>query len=336
MIRTLRVVSRGLTNTHPALRRFWHPVALLTDVPDGKPLGITLLGERWLVARLGGELVGMHDRCPHRKVPLSAGRIVDDQVECAYHGYRFDATGRTTLIPTLEPDVPIPPKACVDTARITTGFGLVWMCLADDPLDDLIDDRPFLDPINDTFVAGPFTTPVSAGVLADNFLDSAHFPFLHAGTFGADDDGRPTLTVTRNGWRITQIDQQMVDGAHLDQAEPSTAVYTVAAPFVVELRLDRPGGSDFIWSFVCPADDGRSVWWMVHAYPLGGDAEQIDAACALQTQVGIEDLWMLEQMEDPTVPLDIRAEVHTKADLGCLEYRRMLIDIAALTATVPA
>jgi hypothetical protein len=145
----------------------------------------------------------------------------------------------------------------------------------------------------------------------------------------------PTLTVTRDGWRITQIDQQMVDGAHLVQAEPSTAVYTVAAPFVVELRLDRPGGSDFIWSFVCPADDGRSVWWMVHAYPLAGDATQIDAARALQTQVGVEDLWMLEQMEDPSVPLDIRAEVHTKADLGCLEYRRMLIDVAALTAAAP-
>ena len=101
---------------------------------------------------------------------------------------------------------------------------------------------------------------------------------------------------------------------------------------VVELRLDRPGGSDFIWSFVCPVDDETSMWWMVHAYPLGGDAEAIEGARALQAQVGVEDLWMLEQMEDPTVPLDVRTEVHTRADLGCLEYRRMLIDIAALAA----
>lgn len=44
------------------------------------------------------------------------------------------------------------------------------------------------------------------------------------------------------------------------------------------------------------------LWWMVHAYPLGGDPEQIAAARALQTRVGIEDPWILEQMDDPTAP----------------------------------
>ncbi len=327
---TIAGVSTRLTNTHPALRGFWHPVALETDVPDDRPLGVRLLGERWLVARLGQRLVGMRDLCPHRKVPLSAGTIVSEELQCAYHGYRFGADGRATCIPALEPNVPIPPKACVEIAHVATRFGMVWMCLADEPVDGLLDDTPYLDPSNDTFVSGPFTTAVSAGILADNFLDSAHFPFLHAGTFGADDDGKPTLTVQRTDWRITQIDQQMVDGAHLDAAEPSTAIYTVAAPFVVELRLDRPGGSDFIWSFACPADDDTSFWWMVHAYPLGGNPEQIAGARELQTRVGVEDLWILEQMEDPTLPLDVRTEVHTKADLGCLEYRRMMIDLVAM------
>jgi phenylpropionate dioxygenase-like ring-hydroxylating dioxygenase large terminal subunit len=273
----------------------------------------------------------MQDRCPHRHVPLSAGSLIGDEIQCAYHGYRFGFDGRCTHIPALDADVPIPPKAFVDTALVTERFGMVWLCLADAPLDALLDEAPYLDPINDTFVSGPFTTRVSAGVLADNFLDSAHFPFLHAATFGADDDGTPTLSVSRQAWRITQIDRQMVDGAHLDHAEPSVAAYTVAAPFTVELRLERPGGSDLIWSFACPVDDHTTIWWMVHAYPLGGDAELIAAAQALQTQVGVEDLWMLEQMDEPTIPLDIRAEVHTKADLGCLEYRRMLIDLVAAT-----
>ena len=44
---------------------------------------------------------------------------------------------------------------------------------------------------------------------------------------------------------------------------------------------------------------------------------------------GVEDLWILEQMDDPAIPLDVRVEVHTKADLGCLEYRRMLAELAA-------
>ncbi len=282
-----------------------------------------------MLARLGSELVAMRDRCPHRMAPISAGKIVDDTIECPYHGYRFGADGRAVLIPALDSAVPIPPKACVDTAHVTTRFGMVWVCLADVPLDGLLDDAGYVDPINDLFVAGPYTTRVSAGTLTDNFLDAAHFPFLHAGTFGASDDGKPVLVVERHGWRVSQTGMQKVDGAHLEAAAATNGVYTVAAPFVVELRLDRPGASDFIWSFVCPADDDTSVWWMVHAYPLGGDAEQIAGACALQIQVGEEDLWLLEQIEDPTLPLDVRSEVHTKADAGCLEYRRMMIDLAA-------
>jgi phenylpropionate dioxygenase-like ring-hydroxylating dioxygenase large terminal subunit len=122
-------VSSGLTNTHPALRSFWHPVALEADVPDGEPLAFTLLGERWLAARLGADVVAMRDRCPHRMVPLSAGKVVDGTVECPYHGYRFGPDGRATLIPSLDADVPIPPKACVETAHVTVRFGMVWVCL---------------------------------------------------------------------------------------------------------------------------------------------------------------------------------------------------------------
>jgi phenylpropionate dioxygenase-like ring-hydroxylating dioxygenase large terminal subunit len=322
-----------LTNTHPALRRCWHPVALAADVPDERPLGVRLLGERWLVARLDGELVALRDRCPHRLVPLSAGTIVGDTLQCAYHGYRFAADGTCTAIPALPDGAAIPPKARVDTARVTERFGLVWISLVDDPLDSLLDDAGYVRGDLDHFVAGPFTTPVGAGILADNFIDAAHFPWLHGDTFGASDDGRPSLDAERHGWRIVVHDRQVVDGAHLDAPVDSAAVYTVGAPFAVELRLDRPvaGGTepDYIWSFACPADDTTTVWWMVHAYPLGGDATRIEAARELQARVGLEDLWMLEQMDDPNLPLDVRTEVHTRADAGCLEYRRMMIDLVA-------
>ena len=113
---------------------------------------------------------------------------------------------------------------------MTVRFGLVWVCLGDDPLDDILDDAGYLDPVNDMFLAGPFTTRVSAAILTDNFLDAAHFPFLHAKTFGGDDDGKPTLRVERTGWRLHQHDRQIVDGAHLDEAVDSAAVYEVGVP----------------------------------------------------------------------------------------------------------
>ena len=199
---------------------------------------------------------------------------------------------------------------------------------AADPLDDLLDDGGYVDPGNDLFVAGPFTTRVSAAILADNFLDSAHFPFLHRATFGGSDDGRPRLTVERVGLADEQTDQQMVDGAHLDGPQPTQAVYEVAAPFSVELRLDRPAE---------PTSSGRSPARSTTTPRCGGWSTPIRSAATsgrspprstLQTAVGLEDLWILEQMEDPQHPLDVRAEVHTKADAGCLEYRRMLAELA--------
>jgi vanillate O-demethylase monooxygenase subunit len=316
-----------MTNTHPQLRQFWHPVALETDLESDVPLPVQLLGERWIVAKLGDELVAMRDLCPHRLVPLSAGRIVDNEIECGYHGYRFGASGKATTIPALDSSTPIPPKACVDTTPVTVRFGLIWLALVDEPIDTWLDEAPYLDPALDQFVCGPFETVVSAGILADNFLDAAHFPFLHAATFGSGDDGRPSLTVQRDEWTIVVTDQQTLDGAHFDEIEEAAAVYTVGAPFAVELRLDRPQASDLIWSFACPVDDDTTLWWMVHSYPLDGDAEKIAAAQALQHEVGLEDLRMLERMADPNIHLDLRAEVHTKADLGCVEYRRMLIDL---------
>lgn len=320
-----------LSNTDPALRRFWHPVCLETDVPAAGLHPVRLLGEAWVLARLGDDLVALRDLCPHRLVPLSAGRVDGSELECGYHGYRFDATGRVTAIPALGPGSPLPPKACVPTAQVACRFGLVWLCLADHPLDDILDDTAYRDPAHDLFVAGPFATPVSAGILTDNFIDCGHFPFLHRDTFGGADDGKPVLRIEREGWRVRQTTVQMVGGSHLPQPASHHATYEIGVPFSVELALGRGDGgdTDYVWSFVCPAEEHRSVWYMVHAYPLGGDAELIAAATDLQTRVGLEDLAMLERMEDPRLPVDVRLEVHTKADAGCLEYRRVCREVLA-------
>jgi hypothetical protein len=55
--------GRWLTNTDPALRKCWHPVAAAAEVGE-TPMQITLLGQDWVLVRINGELVVMEDRCP--------------------------------------------------------------------------------------------------------------------------------------------------------------------------------------------------------------------------------------------------------------------------------
>jgi phenylpropionate dioxygenase-like ring-hydroxylating dioxygenase large terminal subunit len=116
--------GRWLTNTDPALRKCWHPVAAAAEVGE-TPMQVTLLGQDWVLVRINGELVVMEDRCPHRFAPLSFGTIVDGTLECPYHGYRFDGSGRCVRIPAKAPEIPIPIKArCPVPAGIQERYGL--------------------------------------------------------------------------------------------------------------------------------------------------------------------------------------------------------------------
>ena len=69
----------------------------------GKRLGLDLVA--WRDAE--GALRLAVDRCPHRQVQLSPGRVVDGCLECPFHGFRFNGAGACTSVP-AHPDRPIP------------------------------------------------------------------------------------------------------------------------------------------------------------------------------------------------------------------------------------
>ena len=78
------------------LRRYWHPIALSTQVaePDGPPLRAKLLGERFVVFRDTDGKVGVLDEaCPHRRVSLALGRNEAGGLRCLYHGWKFAVDG---------------------------------------------------------------------------------------------------------------------------------------------------------------------------------------------------------------------------------------------------
>jgi 3-phenylpropionate/trans-cinnamate dioxygenase ferredoxin subunit len=79
-------------------------VAHLSDLTPGEPLGVeTLDGEQICLVLVDGEVHAFQDRCSHRDFPLSNGRLDDGQIECAWHGARFDIrTGRALSLPAIK------------------------------------------------------------------------------------------------------------------------------------------------------------------------------------------------------------------------------------------
>ena len=153
--------------------RHAHPV-LDTGALADVPVAVRVLGEDVVLWRdVAGTPHAARDRCPHRGTRLSLGKVCDGQIECAYHGWRFDGEGRCRLIPALPGFTP-PATHAVATFPVTEAHGLLWLQL-EGPQAVL----PAFSAETDTRLrklnVGPFEVETSAPRIVENFLDLAHF-----------------------------------------------------------------------------------------------------------------------------------------------------------------
>jgi vanillate O-demethylase monooxygenase subunit len=320
-----------LGNTQPALRRAWHPVATAEEVAakDGAPLRVLLLDEPWVLVTLGRELRAFPDRCPHRRVPLSAGEVVGGvELQCIYHGWRFDAMGSCTAVPALGPGA-TPPRGMrlAPAYGVQVRYGLVWLA-PEEPVTDI----PALPECEDSAYAWTLLparrTSASAGVVIDNFYDVAHFSYLHGSSFGVT---QPVTVeryeVSRDGWTTRLVHEATVreDLGGLRRV----ATYTMTAPFAMHLSLAFPEtGLRSLVAFVATPETATStVVRKLVAWPAADGpqalAEQVDA----EIRILEEDIAVLELLDEPALALDLRLEQHTKADRASVELRRLLADL---------
>jgi len=117
-------------------RSLWHPVASAPSLGE-TPLPVTLLDEPLVLWRDTSSAPHVFaDRCPHRGARLSLGCVRGGELECAYHGWRFEGGGRAVAIPALPGFVP-PPGHRATVHAVREHCGLLWVRLdaaaADDP-----------------------------------------------------------------------------------------------------------------------------------------------------------------------------------------------------------
>jgi len=168
------------------MARFPHPVgiddwqiACLARELRGKPLKVTLRNHPIVVFRDGSGLpVALEDRCAHRNVPLSLGRVCNGRLQCAYHGWEYDSDGRVAHVPALPPDAACP-SARVPKFRVLEQDGFIWIAPGSAGLSG---DPPRFAHINEpgwsTFVMKTrFRGTVEACL--ENFLDCPHATFVH-------------------------------------------------------------------------------------------------------------------------------------------------------------
>ncbi|MDF8332176.1 aromatic ring-hydroxylating dioxygenase subunit alpha [Novosphingobium cyanobacteriorum] len=162
------------------LRNTWYVAAWASELAQGQLLDRTLLGERLVLYRSqDGAPVALANRCPHRFVPLSMGKLCDGgaAIECAYHGLRFDSRGQCVQNPQGE----VPKGAGVRSFPATERFSAIWIWFGDPALADpaLVPEIAFLEP--ETWAVGTGVTEVACHyeLESDNIMDLSHIEFLH-------------------------------------------------------------------------------------------------------------------------------------------------------------
>ena len=167
------------------LHNSWYVAAWGREVSRSL-LAKTLLGEPVvLFRREDGTPVALEDRCCHRHLPLSKGRLEADRLRCGYHGLLFDALGRCVEIPG---QASIPPQARVKSYPVVEKYRWIWIWMGDPARADpaLVPDWWWVDHPEWVFSQpDPIHVRCNYQLISDNVLDVTHLGYVHAGSIGA-------------------------------------------------------------------------------------------------------------------------------------------------------
>ena len=314
-----------------ALRDFWHPVAFSSEITT-LPKRVFLLDERLVVYRTeGGQANAMTDLCIHRGTPLSLGWVDGETLVCAYHGWTYDTEGACVRIPSIVPERGIPAKARVAAFSTTERYGLVWVCLGE-PRAEIADFPEYGDPGYHTFTVETEEWAASAPRLIENFIDTAHFAWVHEGILGQRDQPLvPPITVSQDGLKIV-VDLDMEVGTDIHKGE-NNVWDEITLPFTVrQVRTDAGGGHQIVFLAVSPTSNKtlRRFVYKLRDYDLDKpDQPYIDKSALVASQ----DRAIVEEQRPEELPVDLTEEMHVRGpDDAAVVFRRAMgslgIDIA--------
>lgn len=167
------------------LRNLWYMADLAAGLKPGGLKRQMLLGEPVMLARTkDGQAFALRDICPHRGVPLSAGRMMDDHaVECPYHGWRFRTDGVCSMIPSLVEGQDLDPaKIKVRAYPLREQDGLLWVYMAAEGQENVAPAHeppkvPIDNPKPRWSISQTFDCPIDHAVIG--LMDPAHAPYVH-------------------------------------------------------------------------------------------------------------------------------------------------------------
>ena len=321
-----------LVTQEPIFKRFWYPVMPKSHLLE-QPQGFELLGQKIVLwVDDSGQAVAARDRCCHRSAQLSKGKVIDGNIVCNYHGWRFNGCGTCVKVPQLADSSPIPKNYKIETYPCQERFGYVWVCLGE-PLNEIPNIVEASDP-NFRLIPEFYETWNCAGLrVMENELDLAHPTFVHTTTFGSEDHPIPDeieVTETDYGIHTSAILGVVNPEQQKKNLKMSEGITTRILdmdwylPFTCKLRINYPNGLvHIVVNTATPINDSSS---QIVQFCLRNDTEADTPTAdvvAFDRAVTLEDKAVLETT-DYDVPLDLKLEQHMMTDHPGIVMRRKL------------
>ncbi|MFI6284616.1 Rieske 2Fe-2S domain-containing protein [Streptomyces sp. NPDC051018] len=189
----------------------WYAAAWDHEVTTGGIFSRTVANRPLALYRTAdGRPVALADACWHRLAPLSMGkRVGDDEVQCPYHGLRFNSAGRCTSMPAQKT---VNPSAMVPSFPVVERHRFLWVWPGDPTLADP-DTVPDMHQMSSPDWAGDgLTIPAKANyqLILDNLMDLTHEEFVHSTSIGQEELSESDFDVTHDERTVT-VTRWMLD-----------------------------------------------------------------------------------------------------------------------------
>ncbi|TKC17120.1 aromatic ring-hydroxylating dioxygenase subunit alpha [Robertmurraya kyonggiensis] len=314
----------------------WHPVSKAVDLLDD-PKQVFVLGERVVIFRNEKGVHAFKDLCIHRGAALSLGKVKNGNLVCAYHAWEYDCAGACVKIPALPNDRPIPTKARATVYHCQEQYGLIWVCLGDEPAPLISYPEYTLDGYH-TAICGPYEVKANAPRIIENFLDVSHLMFVHQGMLGDKEHAHVAdydVKFLDNHYITSKIPVYQPNPDGRSKGGYANYVYEILNPTTARFTKTTDGSDEEFTILVAvnQEDNEKSKAFMLLTRNYDLDKPD-DTFIEFQDLIFNQDLDIVESQKPELLPLDLQAELHLKSDALTIAYRRWLDELGVENGTI--
>ncbi|MFT8247220.1 Rieske 2Fe-2S domain-containing protein [Roseomonas sp. BN140053] len=345
------------------IRNTWYVALWSAELREGVPVAQTILNEPIVFYRKAdGGVAALTDRCPHRFVPLSMGKILGgDRIMCPYHGLEFGPDGSCVHNP--HGNGTIPAAARLRSYPVIEKHSLLWIWMGQaQPTPETIPDYSCFDNAPALHVSKRDYLRMSANyeIITDNLLDTSHTSYVHEGILGNADTVAADMKVEQIGHRLV-----------VSRTSPGSAVPGMFKPMLTNgmergtkwnsMRWDPPSclliytgvcedgadpatGTGFYGVHLLTPETDRSTHYRFAAVRWNVLTTGEERNMAIQEQLSTIRRFAFEEQDGPVIEAQQRAldaspvplrPVMLSIDAGPARYRRILDRLLLEDAKMP-